>query len=105
MQRGSGYILWLTAKRIEEIGTPEVDVPILIEAYRSDRSGGMGSYDIEREHIEKALRRLTGWDLSERTPPDEWEKRWEEKRAQNAIPGSSQGATGEGERPPGGHPQ
>ncbi len=78
-----GFYLWMTARQLQEIGEPEIDVPILIEAYRSPRSED--EYGMEREGIEEALRSLTGLDLPENTPAEEWERRWEEVSGSSPI--------------------
>jgi hypothetical protein len=88
MRKASGSILWLTSKRVAEVGEAEVDVPILIEALGSDRSDGgeYGPYGIERETIELALRELTGLSLPEETSPKEWEREWSRKSENSESP-------------------
>lgn len=88
MREASGSVLWLTAKRVAEVGEAEVDVPNLIEALGSDRSDGgqYGPYGIERETIELALRELTGLSLPEETSPKEWEREWSRKLENSESP-------------------
>lgn len=88
MREGSGSILWLTSKRVAEVGEPEIDVPILIEALDSERSASefknefnSSDYGMEREFIEKALCQLTGLSLQQKTSAEEWEKEWDRKLA------------------------
>lgn len=81
IQRGGSTAVVIASEGLAEVGDPESDVPLLLNALTSIRSM---RYSTESAKVEKALRTLTGIDLPEGTTSDIWRKEWQ-KTLQKSI--------------------
>jgi hypothetical protein len=74
VQRGGSTAVVIAAEGLAEVGDPESDVPLLLNALTSIRSIGSSTKSAK---VEKALRTLSGIELPEGTATNIWRKEWQ----------------------------